>query len=218
MIVSIPRGLAAIWLVALLGGQPAFADDPDVRPPVPADPVPREPHDPVPARVPEPVPPKVKQVVVRSDVLFHRHGISPDLTLATGIRAYRGEGDQSRLWFARARAGFVLYNEPAFLGVGITGQFSVLDSAALGLEAQYVDLWRGVWAQAGVSFVDSAGGTMLQGAVGFTLFGLEYVRRLSGDRKQDHALVVSVHIPLGVIRVAMKKQMREVVIPMTTSQ
>ena len=201
---SIPASIPAL-VVAILLGQSAFADEPALAPG----------PEPSPAAKPPPeTPPKPKQIVIRSDVLFHRRGISPDLTLTTGIRAYRGDGDESRLWFARAPAGFVLYNEPTFLGVGITGQFSVLDSAALGVEAQYIDLWRGIWAQGGVTFVDSKGGAMLQAAIGFTLFGVEYTRRVSGNHERDQALVVSVHVPLGVIRVAMKKQMRDVVVPL----
>lgn len=158
-------------------------------------------------------PPPKKVTVVMADFAYIQHGISPDLTLATGIRIVHGDGDQTRWWFARARAGVMAYHEPSFLILGLTGQFNPLDSASLGVELEYLNLWHGFWGLAGLQFYDSAGGATFEGAFGITLFGLEYQRRLSGDRKDDQALMITMHVPLGVVRVARKQDLRPVTLP-----
>jgi len=160
----------------------------------------------------KPAEPK-KMKVVMADFAFIHRGISPDFTVATGVRIVHGDGDQTRWWFARARAGVMAYNEPSFLSLGLTGQFNPLDSASLGVELEYFNLWQGVWGLAGLQFYDSAGGTTFEGALGFTLFGLEYQRRLSGDRKDDQALMITVHMPFGIVRVARKQDLRPITVP-----
>ena len=225
------------WIVTLIvmlawGDAPALAD-PQAAPPA-AAPAPAPPAPPAagpasdtpgtPAVSPDgpeaapvdanakPAEPKTVKVVM-ADFAYIQRGISPDLTVTTGVRLVHGSGDQTRWWFARARAGVMAYNEPSFLILGLTGQFNPLDSASLGVELEYLNLWHGFWGLGGVQLYDSAGGTTFEGAFGVTLFGLEYQRRLSGDRKDDQALMLTVHVPLGVVRVARKQDLRPVTLP-----
>jgi len=147
-----------------------------------------------------------------ADFAYIHRGVSPDVTLATGVRIVHGSGDQTRWWYARARAGMMVYNEPSFLILGLTGQFNPLDSASIGVELEYLNLWHGFWALGGMQFYDSAGGATFEGALGYTLFGLEYQRRLSGDRKDDQVLMITLHVPFGVVRVAAQRDLRPVAV------
>ena len=131
-------------------------------------------------------------------VLF-RHGIAFDLDVAGGVRVDAGSGDRTRSWFGRARAGVLLFDEPNFLSLGIAGQLGPLDSSALGLEAQFVEVFHGFSAQVGVFPVDSIGGTTLEGQLGWAVLGVEYQRRVSGPLDGDHAIVLLVQVPLGVL-------------------
>jgi len=209
----------------------ALADDPSpVDPPLPAAPAPTEPAkppEPPASTVPPPsvttvappvdANPKYKRVVVMPTTL-QRQGITLDLTLAGGVTLLHGSDDDTRAWFGRARAGVLMYNEPNFLIVGIAGQYSPLASKSLGLEAQYIDLWRGTWIQAGVFPLDTAGGVSIEGSVGYALLGVEYQRRLSGDHSGDQSLVLSLHIPLGVIRAVLKPVPGVIELPKATAE
>jgi hypothetical protein len=131
-------------------------------------------------------------------VLFRR-GIAFDLELAGGVRVEAPSGDRTRAWFGRACAGVLLFDEPNFVSVGIAGQLGPLDSSALGLEAQFVEVFHGFSAQVGVFPVDSIGGTTLEGQLGWTVLGVEYERRVSGPRDGDRVIVLLVQAPLGVL-------------------
>ncbi len=134
-----------------------------------------------------------------ADGLLARRGIGLDLDLALGARLVAGAGDDTRAWFARARAGVLLYDEPSFWSLGIAGQHGPLDSSSLGIELGYAEVFHGATAQVGVFPIDSAGGTSVEGQLGWTVFGVEYQRRISGPRDGDQAVMFVVHAPLGVI-------------------
>jgi hypothetical protein len=143
--------------------------------------------------------PKQQRVVVAYGLL-QRHGVSWDLTVSGGVRLWHGDGDQTRWGFGRARAGVMMFREPTFVLVGITGQYSPLGSTALGIEAEYLNLWSGAWGQVGFDALDSVGGVSTRASVGYALFGVEYQRRLSGTRSGDQALLLELQVPLGVIK------------------
>ncbi len=128
-----------------------------------------------------------------------RQGLGIDLDVAGGVRVHAGDGDATRLGFARIRAGVLLFDEPTFLGLGIAAQLGPLASSSLGVELRYTEVFHGLFAQAGVFPIDSIGGTTLELQAGWTLVGLEYQRRVSGPRDHDQALVVVLQVPLGVI-------------------
>jgi hypothetical protein len=136
---------------------------------------------------------------IANDLFLSRRGIGLDLDLAGGARVRAGDGDVTRSWFARARAGVLLFDEPSFLSFGVAGQLGPLDSASLGVELAYSEVLHGATAQIGVFPLDTAGGTIVEAQVGWTVFAAEYQRRISGPREDDQALVFVVHAPLGII-------------------
>lgn len=127
------------------------------------------------------------------------HGIGLDLALAGGLRVHAGDGDDTRSWFARARVGVSLINEPTFLSLGVAAQISPLDSKSLGIELNYSEVFHATFAQVGLFPLDTAGGTSFEAAVGWTVVGLEYQRRLSGSRDGDQVLLATVQVPIGLI-------------------
>lgn len=157
-------------------------------------------------------PPKTVKVIVM-DTVMHRRGLSPDLELGFGVRAWHGDNDDTRWWSFRARAGIVLYNEPTFLSVGIAGQVGTLHSSALGFEAKYANLEHGFWFGGEVLPVDSIGGTIVGGFLGYALFGVDYQRRVSGSRNGDQTLTVMLTVPLGIIRIAAMRSPAVIVVP-----
>ncbi len=209
---------AAIAAMLLGLASPALAQDAPADP-KPADPPAPEtkPTEPPPSIVTTPAepPPKYQRVVVTPTTL-QRHGQTIDLTLAGGVTLARS-GDDTQHWFGRARVSWLAYNEPNFLIVGLAGQFSPLGSKSLGVEAQYIDLWRGTWIQGGVYPLDTTHGVSIEGSVGYALFGVEYQRRLSGDHSGDQALVLSLHVPLGVVRAAIRPPPGVILLPPATA-
>lgn len=149
----------------------------------------------------EPQPPQRKRVVVHGSALIRR-GITWDLTITGGLRLWDGDESESVVWMGRARAGVLLYSEPTFLIAGISVQAGALGTPAVGLEVEAIDLWRGTWGQLGA--LGSDDGALITVAAGWALFGLEYQRRLSGDREGDHVLLLTLHVPIGVIRAALQ--------------
>ena len=129
-----------------------------------------------------------------------RLGMFPDLTIGGGLVLSR-EGE-ARAWMARARLGALIYAEPGMLAVGVSGQFTALRSASLGVEIEYVDLARGFWIEGGAWPIDSRGGVIATAAAGFMLFGLQLERRLGGAHAGDLALTLVVHLPIGALAAA----------------
>lgn len=133
-----------------------------------------------------------------------RQGIGLDLDVAGGARLHAGDGDVTRSWFARARAGVLVFAEPSFLALGVAGQLGPLDSSSLGIELNYSEVFRGFSAQAGIFPLDTTGGTIVEGQLGWAVFGAEYQRRISGPRDGDQAFVVTIQVPIGLIYQMMK--------------
>ncbi|MEO6775431.1 MAG: hypothetical protein ABI437_20430 [Kofleriaceae bacterium] len=136
---------------------------------------------------------------IANDLYLSRRGIGLDLDLAGGARVHAGAGDVTRSWFARARAGVLVFDEPSFWSLGVAGQLGPLASSSLGVELAYGEVLYGVTAQAGVFPLDTTGGTVVEAQLGWTVFAAEYQRRVSGPRDGDQALVFAVHAPLGII-------------------
>ncbi len=196
--------LTALTLVIATTVAAADTDPPPV--PVSATPAPSDSPAPTaptePAVTPTPAPAPVKQVLVEGFV--SRSGTTFDLTVSGGLKLWSGHGDPNRWGFARIRAGVMRYSEPAFLMAGIAAQYGVLDSSSLGIEVEAASTEVGAWAQFGVFPIDTVHGTSIEAVLGYTLFGLEYERRVSGDREGDQALVLTLHVPLGLINVMRK--------------
>jgi len=138
-------------------------------------------------------------VGIANDLFLSRRGIGLDLDLAGGVLVHAGAGDDTRSWLTRARVGVLVFNEPTFLSLGVAGQVGPLASSSLGVELAYSDVVNGWTAQAGVFPLDTTGGTIVEAQLGWTVFGAEYQRRVSGPRESDQALVFVVHVPLGLV-------------------
>ena len=138
-------------------------------------------------------------VGIANDMFLSRRGIGLDLDLAGGVLVHAGAGDDTRSWLTRARVGVLVFNEPTFLSLGVAGQVGPLASSSLGVELAYSDVVNGWTAQAGVFPLDTTGGTIVEAQLGWTVFGAEYQRRVSGPRESDQALVFVVHVPLGLV-------------------
>jgi hypothetical protein len=143
-----------------------------------------------------------------------RHGVAWDVEIALGLRVAHNSGDDSRWGFARARAGLLLFREPTFLSVGIAGQYGPLGSSALGIEAQVVDIQKGIWLQLGGFPIDSVG-SVIEVGFGFSLFGVEWQRRVSGTQSGDQVLLVVLEVPLGLIRQLLKPPPGLIIAPRT---
>jgi len=158
---------------------------------------------PEPPLVPGPrVDPSVRidpHVGVANDPFLSRAGIGLDLDLAGGVRVHAADGADTRAWLTRARAGVLLFHEPSFISLGIAGQLGPLASSSLGVELAYSEVVNGLTAQVGAFPLDSIGGTIVEGQLGWTVFAAEYQRRVSGPRDGDQAFFVVVHAPLGII-------------------
>lgn len=128
-----------------------------------------------------------------------RQGVGLDLDVAGGARLHAGDGDVSRSWFARARAGVLVFSEPTFLSLGVAAQLGPLASSSIGIEASYTEVFRGFSAQAGIFPLDSEGGAIVEGQLGWAIFGAEYQRRISGSREGDQVFLITLHVPLGVV-------------------
>jgi len=138
-------------------------------------------------------------VGVANDPFLSRAGIGLDLDLAGGVRVHAADGADTRAWLTRARAGVLLFHEPSFISLGIAGQLGPLASSSLGVELAYSEVVNGLTAQVGAFPLDSIGGTIVEGQLGWTVFAAEYQRRVSGPRDGDQAFFVVVHAPLGII-------------------
>jgi len=158
---------------------------------------------PEPPLVPGPrVDPSVRidpHVGVANDPFLSRAGIGLDLDLAGGVRVHAADGADTRAWLTRARAGVLLFHEPSFISLGIAGQLGPLASSSVGVELAYSEVVNGLTAQVGAFPLDSIGGTIVEGQLGWTVFAAEYQRRVSGPRDGDQAFFVVVHAPLGII-------------------
>jgi len=192
-------------LVGTLAGTPAAAQP---APPPASDPPPAAPQTAVPPAVPDapssaaPSVAPPKQGGLPRGGGLRRKGITWDLTLTGGLRLWDGDEDPSAVWLARARAGALLYREPTFVIAGVTAQAGALDTPAFGFEVEVINLEHGFWGQLGA--LGDSGGAIASAAGGYTIFGLEYQRRLSGDREGDQALFLMLHVPIGVILVSLQ--------------
>ncbi len=132
-----------------------------------------------------------------------KRGVTWDLTPSAGLRLWRSDEDQTHLGTVRLRGGVLLYHEPSFVMMGPSVQLGgVADGLAFGGEIEAAHAERGVWIQGGV--YGDRGGVYGGACLGYTLFGLEYQRRLSGDDEGRSALFVNLHIPISIIRVALQ--------------
>jgi hypothetical protein len=132
-------------------------------------------------------------------ITLHRRGVLPDLTLSGGVRVWNNSGADTRGGFARVRVGVTLFAEPTFAIAGIAAQWSALNASQLGLQGEVANSESGLWGAVGVWGFDRFGGLAFDGELGWSVFGVEYDRRVSGTRSGDSTLCLMMRVPLGVI-------------------
>ncbi len=100
----------------------------------------------------------------------------------------------------RARAGVLLIRDPSFFAFGATYELSHLSAATLGLQAEYLHLESGAWAQIG-PLVDVADHAKLgfMGSLGISVIGVEYQGRNYNAYGYASVVFAKLRIPLGMI-------------------
>jgi hypothetical protein len=114
--------------------------------------------------------------------------------------ALAGIDSVPRRFFVRARAGMLSAYEPFFFMAGATFEGGGPVGAAGGLELSMTHLWAGVFADLGLA-VNEEADTFIHVAVGWSIFGFEWHRRLTGDPSPlDDRDVYSVklRLPIGL--------------------
>ena len=185
----------------------ASSDEPAEAAPADEPPASAAPGDPA---APAKPPPSLDQALEAA----RRVGRSWDLQVEVGLPFYATFFDNSHFdtWlaelgeiysfqdvrtpvFVRARMGFLLLDEPWYLGIGATVSYGGLGGAAVGAQADLTNTWGGVWGQAETawSFTD---GLMLSIGFGYKLMGIE-IKVADGGR--DVAFLGKVRIPIGLI-------------------
>jgi hypothetical protein len=128
-----------------------------------------------------------------------KRGIGWDVELEGAIRLAQ-DGDAANLLMGRLQLGIILVREPLILSLGATGELGGIAGPAVGGQVNLTHFWRGAWAHAGggVSFDDEVG-AVVDAAVGWTLFGLEYQRSVGGDGGGRDALYLTLRVPIGIV-------------------
>ena len=102
--------------------------------------------------------------------------------------------------FGRIRPGVLAVRDTSFYQLGATAEYiGLLRRPAFGLQAEYLNLELGAWAQAGAS-IDTKARPGAMFAVGLSLFGIEaQVRQY--DRGTDPALtlIAKIRVPVGIL-------------------
>lgn len=102
-------------------------------------------------------------------------------------------------FFGRVRGGIMNVNESIFTMLGATYEVSSLSQTTLGLQGEWLHLQLGVWVQAGGLLDVSPTNFGGMGAVGWSLFGVEFQYRGYENIDPAPALYGKIRIPLGVI-------------------
>jgi hypothetical protein len=173
---------------------PAPADAPPAPPPAAPAPVPTSPAPAAP--VVAPAPPAATPPI--SFAALGKRYTSWDANLEGGVgRVLTPPGETVGLF--RARAGVLWVRDPNFFSLGVTYELSHMSAATLGVQAEYLSLETGFFAQIG-PLVDVAdkGKVGFMTSIGVSLFGIEYQGR---DYNGGYASAVfgKLRIPLGII-------------------
>ncbi|HQP38803.1 MAG TPA: hypothetical protein PLI95_26645 [Polyangiaceae bacterium] len=132
-------------------------------------------------------------------------GIGWDLNIDGAYGTLLGEVDRDSkgTGFGRIRAGVLFANEPFYYALGPTFETSNLAGATFGLQGEVVNIGSGLYAQIG-GLVDSHAKLGAMGALGWSLFGVEYQYRSYEDLGNVSALYAKVRIPISMIYRAVK--------------
>ncbi len=132
-------------------------------------------------------------------------GIGWDLNIEGAYGSLLGEVDRDSkgTGFGRIRAGVLFANEPFYYAIGPTFETSNLAGATFGLQGEVVNIGSGLYLQAG-GLVDSHAKLGALGAIGWSLFGVEYQYRSYEDLGSVSAVYAKIRIPISMIYRAVK--------------
>ena len=128
-----------------------------------------------------------------------RSGVTWDVEAEVGF-ALAGIDATPQRFFVRARAGILSAHEPLFFTAGATFEGAGPVGLAGGLQLGLSHLWAGVWGALGLA-VDESADTFIHLQAGYTIFGFEWHRRLTGDPKpldDRDVYLFKVRLPIGI--------------------
>jgi hypothetical protein len=180
---------------------PAATAPPATAPPATTPPIPESAPAPAAAPVVAPAPPTATPPI--SFAALGKRYTSWDANLEGGVgRVLTPPGETVGL--GRVRAGVLWVRDPNFFSLGVTYELSHMSAATLGVQAEYLSLETGFFAQIG-PLVDVAdkGKLGFMTSIGVSLFGIEYQGR---DYNGGYASAVfgKLRIPLGIIGFGMR--------------
>jgi hypothetical protein len=130
----------------------------------------------------------------RSFGLPRRMGWSWDLEVDLGLCLIDREVDAT-LGMARLQVGALRADEPYYYSLGATAELGGAADRAVGGQVTVTHLYTGTWAHIGASWIPRDRAALASLAAGWSLFGVEWQRRLDDD--QGDALLLHLRLPLG---------------------
>jgi len=193
---------ACLTLAASSRAQQATPEPAPVTAPVPPAPAtpPPAPADAPPAKIVIPPDPNAQLAAVRIPRL--RYANTWDLNLEAGVGSVFRDHDRLAV-LGRGRAGMLFVRDNHFWQLGVTAEYlTKVERPAFGLQAEYLNLENGLWAQLGVN-MDTKTRPGGMAALGFSIVGVEVqVREFEGDGSVHAALLGKIRIPIGIIAYA----------------
>lgn len=98
--------------------------------------------------------------------------------------------------FGRLQLGWLWLREPWVFTMGVTTTYGGLGNFGLGVITEITNIWQGMWGQFESAWVFGRG-VQFSVAGGFTLIGVEWK---FSPNKSDHAVLIKLRIPIGLVR------------------
>lgn len=128
-----------------------------------------------------------------------RIGVSWDAEAELGF-ALAGIDSTPQRFFIRARAGILSAEEPFFFTAGATFEGSGPVGIAGGFQIGVSHLWTGLWGTLGLA-VDERSDAFFHLSAGYSLIGIEWHRRMTGDPKpldDRDVYLLKLRLPIGI--------------------
>jgi len=127
----------------------------------------------------------------------YRRATTWDLNIDGALGSTLGEG-HALTGFGRVRGGILAVRDANVLALGLTYEYSNLQKATFGIQAEYINDNSGAWIQIGALLdTQPRPGAML--AVGYSLFGVEGQVRSYEPAGVTYALYAKLRIPIGFL-------------------
>jgi hypothetical protein len=127
----------------------------------------------------------------------YRRATTWDLNVEGALGSTLGS-EHALTGFGRLRAGVLAFRDANVFALGATYEFSNLEKATFGVQAEYISDQSGFWVQLGALLdVQPRPGAMA--AVGYALFGAEVELRSYQAIGTNVALYATLRIPIGFL-------------------